>query len=127
MFIAFGWLVPLMSYSEAEYEQVKLMILDHHGQGDQISSREINEVVQLDTVDSFPNTRRCVRDIMFEEKIPIIGGGNGYYVAETEQEIADAFKTLDSRILETAERKMALRRAANQWDNIETDDGLDIL
>lgn len=116
-----------MGYSDDQYEQVKAMLLDHHGRDNQISSREINEVVELDTVGSFPNTRECIRDIMFQEGIPIIGGGNGYYVATTEQELKDALETLDSRIINTTERKMALRRAANNWDDIESDDDLDIL
>lgn len=116
-----------MTYSDEQYEQVKEMVLNHRGRSNQISSREINEVVELDTVGSFPQTRQCIRDIMFQERIPIIGGGNGYYIAETEQEIADAFDTLDNRILNTAERKMALRRAANEWEDIDTDDDLDIL
>ena len=85
-----------MTYSDEQYEQVKEMVLDHRGRSNQISSREINEVVELDTVGSFPKTRQCIRDIMFQERIPIIGGGNGYYIAETEQEIADAFETFDS-------------------------------
>ena len=116
-----------MSYTQDEYEQVKEMVLEHRGRSDQISSREINDVVGLDSVGSFPTTRQCVREIMFEEQIPIIGGGNGYYIPETEQEISDAIDTLDSRILNTAERKMALRRAAGGWDGIEEDDDLDIL
>ena len=116
-----------MSYTQDDYEQVKEMVMRHKGRNDQISSREINEVVGLDSVGSFPTTRQCIRDIMFNEQIPIIGGGNGYYIAETEQEISDAIDTLDSRILNTAERKMALRRAAVGWDDIEKDDDLDIL
>ena len=116
-----------MSYTQDEYDQVKEMIMEHYGRDDQISSREINEEVGLDSVGSFPTTRECVREIMFEEQIPIIGGGNGYYIAETEQEISDAIDTLDSRILNTAERKMALRRAAGGWDDIEEDDDLDVL
>jgi tRNA A37 N6-isopentenylltransferase MiaA len=116
-----------MGYTQEEYEQVKEMLLEHRGRDNQISSREINEVVELDNVGSFPQTRECVRDIMFEERIPIIGGGNGYYVAETEEEIADALETLESRILHQAERKMTLKRAAQQWEDVDPDDEHDIL
>lgn len=116
-----------MGYTNEQYEQVKRLLLDHRGKGNEISSREINDVVELDSVGSFPQTRKCVRDVMLQEGIPIIGGGNGYYVAETEEEISDYIDTLDSRITNTAERKMLLERAASDWeDEIETDDDYDI-
>ncbi|QIO25132.1 hypothetical protein [Haloarcula sp. JP-L23] len=56
-----------------------------------------------------------------------MGGGNGYYVAEEEAEIASALETLESRMLNTAEHKMALRRAAQQWDDVDADGDYDIL
>lgn len=49
------------------------MISEHHGKTDPINSKEINDVIGLDSIGSFPNTRKYIRDIMFEEKIPIVG------------------------------------------------------
>lgn len=117
-----------MSYTSEEYEQVKELLLEHRGKGNEISAREIDGVVDLDNVGSFPNTRACIRDIIMRDGIPVIGGGNGYYVAETEQEIHAAIATLDSRIIKTTERKVGLRQAARDWDGeIESDEDLDIL
>lgn len=117
-----------MGYTEEEYEQVRKLLLEHKGKGNEIPSRDINDEVGLDSVGSFPQTRECVRDVMLRERIPVIGGGNGYYVAEKEEEVKDAIETLESRILNTTERKMLLQRAAEEWaDDIETDDDLDIL
>ncbi|RLM53781.1 hypothetical protein, partial [Halorubrum sp. Atlit-26R] len=84
--------------------------------------------VGLDTVGSFPQTRECIREIMLKERIPIIGGSNGYYIATTESEVSEALDTLDSRITSTAKRKMLLERAATAWsDDIESEDDYDIL
>ena len=117
-----------MGYTQEEYEQVRELLLEHKGKGNEISSREINEVVGLDSVGSFPQTRKCVRDVMLQERIPVIGGGNGYYVAETEEEVKNALDTLESRILNTTERKMLLQRAAQEWsEDIEGNEDLDIL
>lgn len=117
-----------MGYTEEEYEQVKEMLLNHRGKGNEITAREINEVVGLDNVGSFPQTRECIRDIILQERIPAIGGGNGFYIAESEEELKDALETLESRIINTTERKMLLQRAAEEWsDEIETDDDLDVL
>lgn len=117
-----------MSYSEEQYEQALEILLQHQGKGNEITSRELNSELNLDTVGSFPQTRTLIRDIMFEERIPIIGGGNGYYVAKTEQEVQDALDTLESRITNTAERRMVLQRAAEDWrDDLETSDDLDVV
>lgn len=116
-----------MSYTDEEYERVKELLLEHRGKGNGITSREINDVVGLDNVGSFPQTRECVRAVMFNEDIPVIGGNGGYYIAETEEELAGALDTLEKRIVRTAERKMALKRAARAWDDIESGDGHDIL
>lgn len=116
-----------MTYTQEQYETVKELLLNHHGKGNEISSREINEAVELDNVGSFPQTRQLVKDIMYQEEIPIIGGGNGYYVAETEAEIASAIETFDSRITKNAERKLVLQRAARNWDTIEPHDDHDVL
>lgn len=117
-----------MSYSEEQYERVRELLLEHRGKGNEISSREINQQLEMDNVGSFPQTRECIRDIMLNEQIPIIGGGNGYYVAETEEEVQDALETFESRILSITERKMLLQRAAQEWsDDIEGHEDLDIL
>jgi len=117
-----------VSYTQDDYETVKEMLLNHRGKGNEISSREINEVVELDNVGSFPNTRKLVKDIMFDENIPVVGGGNGYYVAETEEEVGEYLETLEGRIMSNAERKMAVTRAANEWrDELEEDEDYDVL
>lgn len=117
----------VVTYTDDEYDQVKQLLLDHRGKGNEISSREINDVVGLDNVESFPQTRGCVRDVLERERIPIVGGGNGFYVAETEEEVASALGTLESRIINTAERKMLLKRAARGWeDELVPDDESDV-
>lgn len=69
-----------------------------------------------------------IRDIMIEDKIPILASGQGYWVAEHETEIQDYIENLEQRIMGMTERRFAVKRAANEWDgDIESDDDLDIL
>lgn len=107
-----------MSYTDEDYERAKELLLEHRGRGNEIPSRELNEILELDSVGSFPQTRELVKDIMYQERIPIIGGGNGYYIAETQEEVDDYLETLESRITGNAERKMALQRAVEEWDDL---------
>ena len=116
-----------MSYTDAQYERVKEILLEHRGADDPVTSREVDEELDMDNIGSFPNTRECIRDIMFQEQIPIVGGNQGYYVAENEEEIAEAIEGLEGRIMNMTERKMALRQAANEVDYVDEDDDYDVL
>lgn len=109
-------------------EQVKEIILDHRGRDNPISSRDINEQLNLDNVGSFPNTREVIRELILEEQIPIAAGGNGYYVIETEDELQHYIDSLEGRMLSIADRKYGVRRAAQAWDGeIEPSDDIDLL
>lgn len=112
-------------------ERVKELLMEHHGAGNSISSREIDEQLDLDNVGSFPSTREVVRDIVLKDQIPIVsepGPNGGYFVPETEAEIETYIEQLNSRIAGITERKVAVQIAANVWEgDIETSEDLDIL
>lgn len=102
--------------------------MDHRGSDDPITAREINEVIQEDSVGSFPGTRQIIREIMIEDQIPIAAGNQGYYVIESEEELSEYINNLDERVLSIVGRKQAVLRAANDWeDRIETSDDEDLL
>jgi hypothetical protein len=117
-----------MSSPKSPDERVKELLLAHRGAGDPITSREINEEIDVDTVGSFPSTRALVRELIEGEQLPIVSDGNGYYVAETEAELASYIESLDSRLVSIADRKAAVIRAAQEWDDrIESDADSDLL
>jgi ABC-type uncharacterized transport system ATPase subunit len=109
-------------------ERVKDLLLNHRGKDNQISSREINDEINVDNVGSFPSTRAIVRNLILEDQIPIVSTNNGYFVAETEEEIAEYVAQLDSRITSIAERRYAIKHAARNWgDGIQPSTDEDIL
>ncbi|WP_089649871.1 hypothetical protein [Halobacterium hubeiense] len=114
--------------SDPAREEIKQLILEAEGPSNAISSREINEQVDVDSVGSFPQTREIVRELLMEEGIPIASNTNGYYVIESEEQLADYVDTLDSRMTGIAERRYGILRAADQWDgDIEASDDHDVL
>ena len=56
---------------------VKEMLLDQATAEDPITSREISDQVEKDEVGSFPQPRMLSRDIMIEDKIPILTSNQG--------------------------------------------------
>lgn len=113
--------------NKTQREEVKELLLAHHGRENPISAREINDVIEVDTVGSFPRTRELVRDVLFEEQVPVVSGSNGYYVVETADELSTYIESLDSRIGNIAERRYAIRRAAHAWDAFGEEEDTDLL
>lgn len=107
-------------------ETVRDLLLDHRGADNPISSREINDVIDVDNVGSFPTTRRLVREVMEREKVPIASGNEGYYMIETADELEDEIESINDRIGSIAERRVRLREAAyeraDEIEGISTDD-----
>ena len=109
-------------------QEVKDILLDHRGADDPITSREINEELDLDSVGSFPNTRAVIRDIVIHDEIPIAGSSMGYYVIETEDELRDYVDQLDRRARNIMERRIAVLKAAEEWhEDIIDDEDTDLL
>ena len=108
-------------------EQVRELLLEHRGADNPITSREINEIVDLDQVGSFPSTRAVIRDIVLEERIPIAGSSQGYYVIETEEELENYIDNLENRITNIAERRYGVLRAVREWDEEILDEDSDLL
>jgi ABC-type uncharacterized transport system ATPase subunit len=109
-------------------ETVKDLLMDHRGSDNPITSREINDRIDEDSIGSFPETRQIIREIIVEDQVPIAAGSQGYYVIETEEELREYVNNLDERTLSIVERKQAVLRAADDWeDKIETSTDDDLL
>lgn len=108
-------------------EQVRELLLEHRGREDPITSREINDIVGLDQVGSFPSTRAVIREIVMEDRIPIAGSSQGYYVIETEEELEHYIDNLENRITNIAERRYGVLRAVREWDEEILDEDSDLL
>lgn len=117
----------MTSSSDSVRDDVKELILEHRGPENPITSREINEAVDLDSVGSFPSTRAVIRDLVLEEGIPIAAGNQGYYVIEEEDELEAYVENLENRVMQITERKFAVQRAVLEWDEDIVSDDSDLL
>ncbi|MCL9818392.1 hypothetical protein [Natronocalculus amylovorans] len=102
-------------------DQIREMLLDHRGSDNPISSREISDELGIDEVESFPVTRGLIKEILKEDKIPVAGYSQGYFVIETEEELEDYLDNLDSRAMNTIQRKYLIKNAASDHGFITHD------
>ncbi len=114
------------SYGDEEIETVRRMLLNHWGRDDQISSREINQVIEVDNVESFPTTRKIVRNRLMEDGLPVASGGDGYYLIKSQEELENEIESINGRVAKILQRRMKVAEAAaDHHDDIDlTDVGL---
>ena len=55
-----------------------------------------------------PKTRQAIKHLMRERGLPIVGGGNGYYVPQSNADVADMVRSLQGRIDGIKERQRLL-------------------
>jgi len=55
-----------------------------------------------------PKTRQAIKHLMRERGLPIVGGGNGYYVPQSNADVAEMVKSLQGRIDGIKERQRLL-------------------
>lgn len=105
-------------------DQIREMLLEHRGSDNPIKSREISNELGIDEVESFPVTRGLIKEILKEDKIPVAGSSQGYFVIETEEELQDYLDNLDSRAMNTIQRKYLIKEAASEhgFTTGDTDD-----
>lgn len=108
-------------------DQVKELLLDHEGSDNPITSREINEEINLDNIGSFPSTRAVIRELVLEDQLPIAATSQGYFIIQDEDELSEYVDQLESRVMNITERKFAVQRAALNWDGEIVNEDSDIL
>lgn len=97
--------------SEEKIEKTLELIMERKGPENPISAREINEVIQVDNVGSFPRTREIVSHLLINEEYPIISNNQGYYMVVSKDDRERYIESIENRAVETLERKVAILHA----------------
>lgn len=106
--------------SRQALRQAKAILETCVGRDNAITSQELSERLGgLDELDSTPVTRRLVRDVIAEYRLPIAGCPDGYFVVQSATTYEDAQARLDARIQGILERKELL---ATAWARSERPD-----
>ncbi|WP_121820535.1 hypothetical protein [Halostella salina] len=116
-----------MADDPAVKEQVKQILLNHKGEDNPISSREINEEIGVDDIGSFPSTRAIIRELVMDDYLPVAASTKGYFVIQDEDELEDYIDQLENRVMNITERKFAVQRAVLEWDEEIVDEDSDLL
>ena len=100
------------------YEKLKSILELHRGKRNAISSRKISEIIDYPMEDTQFATRRILHLTAEKYNLPLISCCKGFYLAETEEELAEYNRCIDSRIREMNRRRnlanAAFRKVTNK-------------
>lgn len=87
------------------YEKLKLILELHRGKRNAIPSRKISEMIGYPMEDTQSATRAILHQTVEKYNLPLISCRKGFYIAETEEELAEYNRCIDSRIREMNRRR----------------------
>lgn len=93
------------------YEKLKSILELHRGKRNAIPSRKISEMIDYPTEDTQSATRAILHKTAEKYNLPLISCRKGFYIAETEEELAEYNRCIDSRIREMNRRRNLVNEA----------------
>ena len=98
-------------------KKLKSILELHRGKRNAIPSRKISEMIDYPTEDTQCATRRILHLTAEKYDLPLVSCCKGFYLAETEEELAEYNRCIDSSIREMNRRRnlvnVAFRRKTN--------------
>lgn len=85
--------------------EIKRIMEQQRGKGNQISAGEIAKRLGLKEEDTHVEPRQLILETIETHQVPIAAGGKGYYLLTNEEELSSYVKTLDNRIKKIERRK----------------------
>lgn len=99
-----------MDYIKEIYE----ILLEHKGEGNEISSAKIAKLIGINEDDTHAKTRSLIENTMEQYKIPLGSNTKGYFIIETVEEYDRYVNNLESRQKGIEKRKDNVKRFFNK-------------
>ena len=89
-------------------EKIKNILLQHKGKSNAITSKEVSIIMGFPMEDTQSVSRKAIWETAKEYALPLVSCNRGYFIAETDEEIAEYNSNIQNRIDGMEEtRKMA--------------------
>lgn len=79
-------------------EKIRDILLQHKGKANPVTSKTISAEFGYPMEDTQVLSRKTIHNVAEEYHLPLLSCNKGYYIAETEQELEEYNKNIDSRI-----------------------------
>jgi hypothetical protein len=103
-------------------DELEEYLRDHVGPDAAVASAQIADDLGIDDREGQPRTREAIRILLEEQRLCVISSGNGYYVPESREQVADEVESLRSRAQSIQEREQLI---VDAWDGNSISQGGD--
>jgi len=100
---------------QAALDALRMELSGRYGRSESITSGELSSIVS-ENAEANPRTRAAIKQLMRETSMPIIGNNAGYYVAESNRDVAEYVMGLQDRIDGIKERQ---RLIMENWEQTQ--------
>lgn len=102
--------IQLKGVNMGNKKRIYEILLKHIGEGNEITSAEIADIIGISEDDTHPNTRSLIEDTMKQYEIPIGSNTKGYFIIQSKKELDKYIRNLDARIEGIEERKNNVKK-----------------
>lgn len=96
-------------------ETIKDILLKHKGKKNAITSKEISSVMGFPMEDTQSVSRQAIWSTAEEYKLALISCKNGYFIAETDDEIAEYNRNIQKRIDGMEKTRKMVNKNYEEW------------
>lgn len=96
-------------------EKVKDILLQHKGKANAITSKEVSRKMGFSMEDTQAASRKAIWETAEEYGLPLVSCNRGYFIAETDDEIAEYNSNIQSRIDGMEETRKMANRNYLEW------------
>ncbi len=100
-----------------DHKKIKDILEQHCGKENAIASHYISEIMGYPMEDTQAVGRKEIHETAEEYDLPLLSCSKGFYLAETEDELAEYNENIDSRILEMDRKRKLVNESFRRKHN----------
>jgi len=96
-------------------EKIKDILMEHKGKKNAIASKRISEAMNFPMEDTQSVSRQAIWDTAEEYGLPLISCNKGYFIAQTDEEMAEFNANYEKRIQGIRNTQELANRNYEEW------------
>jgi len=96
-------------------EKIKEILLQHKGKANAITSKEVSSKMGFPMEDTQAVSRKAIWETAKEYGLPLVSCNRGYFIAETDDEMAEYNSNIQSRIDGMEETRKMANKNYQEW------------
>jgi len=97
-------------------EKIKAILIEHRGKSNAIASKRISEAMRFPMEDTQSVSRKAIWDTAEEYGLPLISCSKGFFIAQTDEEMAEYNANIQKRIDGMERTRKMANKNFEEWN-----------